>query len=502
MLKHFNLVVIPRLNSRLENTRLDLWKANGAKVWFGFQSLYASKKDLPTNSKTIVVINDPKLKPSVFRKATFDQDGNCLFDQKTTPVVSVDWLISSLKSDQLKPTDEFKFELRPSFLQPSKKQLKNVSNLKRKAEDDDNDDVSSISKTERLAKRLTVNNRSQGSDRVGKGTTNIEIIKIFEDLIQIYESLQLFDNKNAFKVNNYRLALKAIERYNKPIKSSTDLKSLSKGSITSHIDEIIKTGTFEKYEILKKQTSKNEMMNLMTKFNKIHGFSNKSSYKLIKAGITKIEDISFNEIYSSLNKQQKLGIKYYEDWLKKIPRAEVSQHVDLITNEARKLDPNLKVDIMGSYLRGNSTCGDIDFMLYKENLDDPAELHDLLYKLVRQLIQVGYIECELNEVSPTMHKFNGGSRLPPGDSYNYCRRIDIISVPYKELGAARIYFVGNDIFNRTIRLLASMKGYHLSDKGLFKVNADESHTLLESFDERKIFQLLEVEFVEYSNRNI
>lgn len=41
-------------------------------------------------------------------------------------------------------------------------------------------------------------------------------------------------------------------------------------------------------------------------------------------------------------------------------------------------------------------------------------------------------------------------------------------VPWDERGAALLYFTGNDIFNRSMRLLASKKGYGLNQRGLFK----------------------------------
>lgn len=41
-------------------------------------------------------------------------------------------------------------------------------------------------------------------------------------------------------------------------------------------------------------------------------------------------------------------------------------------------------------------------------------------------------------------------------------------VPCDERGAALLYFTGNDIFNRSMRLLASKKGYGLNQRGLFK----------------------------------
>lgn len=45
------------------------------------------------------------------------------------------------------------------------------------------------------------------------------------------------------------------------------------------------------------------------------------------------------------------------------------------------------------------------------------------------------------------------------------RRLDILVVAEVEMGAALIYFTGNDIFNRSLRLLASRLGYRLNQYG-------------------------------------
>lgn len=62
-------------------------------------------------------------------------------------------------------------------------------------------------------------------------------------------------------------------------------------------------------------------------------------------------------------------------------------------------------------------------------------------------------------------KWHGASKLPGVSQW---RRIDLLVVPWDERGAALLYFTGNDIFNRSMRLLASKKGYGLNQRGLFR----------------------------------
>lgn len=62
-----------------------------------------------------------------------------------------------------------------------------------------------------------------------------------------------------------------------------------------------------------------------------------------------------------------------------------------------------------------------------------------------------------------------------------------------------IYFTGNDIFNRSIRLLASKKGMRLNQRGLWRdvirgPNRERvtQGTLVEGKSEKKFFQILGV----------
>jgi DNA polymerase IV len=74
----------------------------------------------------------------------------------------------------------------------------------------------------------------------------------------------------------------------------------------------------------------------------------------------------------------------------------------------------------------------------------------------------------------------------------------LLFVPGAEFGAAMIYFTGNDIFNRSMRLLARKKGMCLNQRGLFKDVMRNGQVklnpgrLIEGRDERRIFEVLGV----------
>ncbi len=64
-----------------------------------------------------------------------------------------------------------------------------------------------------------------------------------------------------------------------------------------------------------------------------------------------------------LNSNQRIGIKYYEDFLEKMTRKEVEQIADIVKEATLERFPKANITIMGSYRRGKETCGDIDLLI-------------------------------------------------------------------------------------------------------------------------------------------
>jgi len=124
------------------------------------------------------------------------------------------------------------------------------------------------------------------------------------------------------------------------------------------------------------------------------------------------------------------------------------------------------------------------------------DLMSLLDPLIYDLNKSNFITHTLaSSHNEDGSKWLGVSRLPNGIH----RRLDILFVPWKERGAALIYFTGNDIFNRSLRLLASKKGMGLNQRGLFKDTMRgpgrvklTRGTLIASETEEEIFEILGV----------
>jgi DNA polymerase IV len=113
------------------------------------------------------------------------------------------------------------------------------------------------------------------------------------------------------------------------------------------------------------------------------------------------------------------------------------------------------------------------------------------------LFQKGFLQASLAINSrDSGSKWHGASALPDNQTW---RRIDLLFVPGDEFGAALLYFTGNDIFNRSMRLLARKKNMCLNQHGLYKDVMRGSNqvkisrgSLVEGRDEKRIFEILQV----------
>ena len=265
------------------------------------------------------------------------------------------------------------------------------------------------------------------------------------------------------------------------------------GRLARKIEEIVTTNTLRRLENI--GTDPNDQ--LLQLFMGVYQAGYPSASKWIAQGYRTLEDLKTK---ADLTPNQRVGVEHYDDFLQRIPRAEVEEHAEIVRQALRDIDPELQAIVGGSYRRGSNDSGDIDMLITKKG----AMLADIrtiiLNTAVPKLTRQGFLKAALatgTTRSTSGSKWHGASALPqPGAPW---RRIDLLFVPWNELGAALIYFTGNDIFNRSMRLLASRKGMRLNQRGLYadvmRGRGRERITegkLLEGQSEQKIFEILGV----------
>lgn len=311
-------------------------------------------------------------------------------------------------------------------------------------------------------------------------TYNLSFIKILGELYDI-----MIRQGEVFRAKAYQKAQDTIITFKDDI---TDPKKQLKGlpgigeTILAKFEEYIKTGTLA---ILEKE--RNNPINIFTK---IHGIGPKKAQELVKMGISTIDELKNSSI--NLNDIQKLGLKYYEDINKRIPREEIDDFFIQFSLLFQEYAPSgSKFDIVGSYRRGVSNSGDIDIIITNEN-NDSTVLNIILNKLIEYNIIIEFLSRGKIK-SMVIAKIN---------SDKIARRIDFLYSPPHEYSFAILYFTGSKIFNTIVRQHALNIGYTLNEHALSYITKGIKGNKVDKHfpDEKSILNFLGLEYVEPEKR--
>lgn len=338
---------------------------------------------------------------------------------------------------------------------------------------------------------------------------NADTIKVLQQMLNLHT--QAGDN---FRSKAYRMAIATLRTETKKIRTAEEARALPHiGRIAEKIEEIVNTNRLRQLEYALDDPRRQ----IQALFMKIYGVGQMQAQKWISQGFQTLEDLKNK---AELNANQKIGLEHFDDLNTRIPRREVTALADHIKGRAKAIDHRVELIVSGSYRRGAESSGDIDLIVTKQGTSSTRELVPFLNKLVKTLTEESFLTVALASHHDKADEVDGGSKwhgccvLPegafPGPKGEYkpiWRRIDFLVVPQSEIGAALLYFTGNDIFNRSIRLLARQKGMRLNQRGLFSDvlrNRDSTKitegTLLEARDEKKIFAILGVRWREPHER--
>lgn len=256
-------------------------------------------------------------------------------------------------------------------------------------------------------------------------------------------------------------------------------------TIIEKLQEFVETGTLRLLE-----REKNNPLNVLTD---IYGIGPKKAKDLITAGIVTIPLLREKQS-EVLNDIQKVGLKYYEDILERIPRSEIDEYSAIfqgVFQEIVKGKPESEknaFEIVGSYRRGALQSGDIDVIITGKTGDAFKHFVDRLKEtgIILEILSRGSSKCLV------IGKLSGSSKK--------ARRIDFLFTTPEEYPFSVLYFTGSKIFNTVMRGRALTMGYSLNEHGLHHMNKTEkkaikgekvSHIFL---DERSIFDFLNMEY--------
>lgn len=205
--------------------------------------------------------------------------------------------------------------------------------------------------------------------------------------------------------------------------------------------------------------------------------------------------------WSTLTRVQQIGVKYYDEFLDPIPRAEVEEIGRIIHRHAVKVrDEGVQTLIVGGYRRGKEACGDVDMIV---SHPDESQTLNIVNDIVASLEEEGWITHTLllslnstNRGQQTLpfrtgngaggHGFDTLDKAlvvwqnphwasqeadlaanPKAKNPNIHRRVDIIVSVWRAVGCAVAGWSGGTTFQRDLRRYAkNVKGWKFDSSGV------------------------------------
>lgn len=300
-----------------------------------------------------------------------------------------------------------------------------------------------------------------------------------EKFIEVLEKLSniMLKKGEAFRARAYQKAQEFIMSYPNNITSLSDLngKPGIGPAVLERLEEFIVTGSLQIIE-----REKNNPVNVLSD---VYGIGPKKAQELVEQGITTIEQLRANQ-HQLLNETQKIGLKYYEDILKRIPRQEIECYNTLFKNIILE---NASYEIVGSYRRRAADSGDIDVIITSESAQNFITFIDTLIKqkIIIEVLSRGSSKCLVI------------ARITPS---SIARRVDFLYTSKEEYPFSILYFTGSKIFNTIMRNQALTMGLTMNEHGLYKIenNRKEKGEKVEHkfHSEQDIFKYLNIEYRE------
>ena len=317
----------------------------------------------------------------------------------------------------------------------------------------------------------------------------------------ITEKLQILatsyaNSKDQWRALGYKKAIASVKNYHKKLETWEECSSLPfvGERLAKKIWEIVETGHLRRLDHV---DPKQEAINL---FVGVWGAGPTTAEAWVSQGLKTLEDL---KNHGKLTHQQEIGLKYYDEFLERMPREEAGQIEEVVKNAALEINLGLEAFACGSYRRGKPTCGDVDVIV---SHPDGKSHEGVMTKLLDSLKSSGFLTDDLTFAENGEHrKYLGVCKLP-GENTKH-RRLDIIVVPYNEWACSLLYFTGSDYFNRSMRLLAKNNGMSLSEHslntGVVRKGGEKifEGTPLPVFSEKDVFDYLGLEYREPHERD-
>uniref|UniRef100_A0A1E1XQK5 DNA polymerase n=1 Tax=Amblyomma sculptum TaxID=1581419 RepID=A0A1E1XQK5_AMBSC len=378
--------------------------------------------------------------------------------QPAVKIVKCTWISDCLKSGLLLETAAY--ELRCKALPTAGASCSphcDVAPPKKARHSSDCADTASPSVMSRGHKPCSTQRKDKWACAVA--STDVPVNKNSHITDQLEAMVETFQSTNDhWRALGYEKAIIQLKRHRTKITTWEEARSLPNigERLADKIWEIVQQGKLQKLEEFQSQ----ENLVSQNLFTKLWGAGPATAQKWVQQGFRSLEELAAR---GNLTSQQKIGLKHFDDFLEKMPRAEAGLIADMVAKAALSVQPGLVVVPCGSYRRGRAMCGDVDVLITHP---DGRSHKGVLCRILQILHESAFLTDDLAVPHEGDNsKYMGVCRLPGTGSKH--RRLDIFVVPQEEFACSLLAFTGSAHFNRSMRLLARRRGMSLNDHGLY-----------------------------------
>jgi len=262
----------------------------------------------------------------------------------------------------------------------------------------------------------------------------------------------------------------------------------------------------------------NPRLSVLKLFYEIWGVAETTAREFYNKGWRDLDDI-VEHGWGSLSRVQQIGVKYYDEFQLKIPRAEVEAIANVILAHANKMRPGYQMVIVGGYRRGKEMSGDVDVIL--SHPDESATMGFIESVVVslekdKHITHTLTLSIKNTERGQQPVSWKGNERRGSGfdtldkalvvwqdpkrqankgdgENGNPHRRVDIIVSPWKTVGCAILGWTSGTTFQRDLRRYCKRERSLKFDSSGVRSRADGSWVDLEDGGRGKAPDMLAAE---------
>lgn len=294
---------------------------------------------------------------------------------------------------------------------------------------------------------------------------------------------------DTWRAKTFLNAAKLVADTDVPMANIQSVKGIGK-STAACIAQIVKTGTCDRLEALKKKFPPDALSLTV-----IEGVGPKGAYVMCKEhGVDCLDDLitKLEKTGQDANLLKLAMIGKLHAMQGRLARSRVTPFVNDLTSTLRALTGVVQVSPAGSYRRQCKTVRDVDILVQAD--PDALPRIQAAFSTFGTLLSAGKKKMRLRHEGVYTDGY--------GEHKVFILYVDLLVVPEKAWGSALCYFTGSKRHNVELRMLAIDKGIHVNEHGIYQGTESDEAQRIGGAKETDLYELLGIPFVEPEDRDL